>query len=176
MDTQKTATAPHISQLLDITEKNTIIFDSRYRQYWASMLKHVAEDVVEHCSLLFTSLAKIKIPALVDLPVSSVPVGDFCPLFIPSTALVVTKLYKTFDLKLSRKKRGSLNASHARPWLRLIRHIKLYLLTTTNTATLQYIDKNGAYRPLRREENEYLTRLAEGIPDTADISTLDGVD
>lgn len=84
----------------------------KYRGTWAAMCTAAAKDAIYYCTLITKVLRKIKIPAMTVLDITDICYPQFY-LSIPSLAYVMTKMYKTFEVKLGTCARRALNQSHA---------------------------------------------------------------
>lgn len=144
----------------------------QYRGTWTEMLNSAASDAFYHCTLVSKTLSRSNIDDFKRLPVPAFRRDSNYELSIPSIAFVVTKIYKTLDVKLGKGGRGTLNASHYHDWVREIRAITAQLSNTNNTVCFQYLDTQRTYDPLTTVQLDYLNKFTIGTID----SDSDGIE
>lgn len=164
MDTAKKGTVAERKHIRDLLKNDSFKNSPRYAKAWTHMSNAAAQDAFYHCTLLVKSLGKTTYEKLKKLPLPSFRADQNQNLSIPSLAFVVTKIYKTFDVKLGKVGRGNLNASHSHDWIRQLQEI-VELLATDNNGNVQYLPTTRTYIPLTDDDQVYGNKF---IMDAAD--------
>lgn len=179
MDGSKKSTNLEKKKIRYLLSRDNIKTNVRYLAGWHSMLHSAAEDAHTHCDQIANMLSKSKVRGLEELDVPPAPTKGKCKLSIPALAFVVTKLLKTFDMKLEEEKHRSLNASHSPDWIRHINDIHDHVLDSEeDKESYLFVSSTRHYDPLTHDEIEYLNKLTEinagGVDGIVGDSDYDG--
>lgn len=87
-------------------------------------------------------------------------------------------MYKTFDVKLKRVSRGSLNVSHAPDWAAEMDELNDYITSDNRPFKLQFFDPERVYAPVSDDILKYIRehRYSTGSDDNFLCSSEDDAD
>lgn len=172
MDPTKKGTSVERALIRELLADDNFKKLHRYENHWTSMFNAAASDAYYHCGLIAKSLSKCKYSQLHNLPLPSFRKNDDNHLSIPSISFVVTKLYKTLDLKLGKGGKGNFNASHSHEWIRITDQISEMLSDGTAQPRILFLPTTRTYDKLTTADRAYMTNF---VMDTVD-SDGDGTD
>lgn len=129
------------------------------------MFNAAAADAHYHCTHIRKTLTQSKVTGLTDIPLPEFSKDENTELSIPSISFVVTKILKTFDVKLAKGGRA-FNASHCHDWIREIHDIERKLSSGPNRGGAQYLLRQTEIPELSQSDVTYLNRFAMDTPDS----------
>lgn len=164
--------AEEISIIKRLLQNDNLKLKSRYRSSWVSMCKTAVHVALHQCKLAANALKRNSIPGFRNLQVpefSSTLVSD---LSLPSIAFVQVKIFKTFDVKLGKSGRGTLNSSHSVDWARSVVDLDRYIRNVSNPP-YQFINSAHTYPALTDAELNALKDITYDGLDTQDELVYD---
>lgn len=132
------------------------------------MFNAAAADSFYHCNLLVKSLSKAKYEGLKSLPLPPFRTDQDHQLSIPSMAFVVTKIFKTLDVKLGKACRGSLNASHCHDWIRHMEDIADIVEDSSSVRRIQFLPLTRSYDKITAADRAYTNKFVMDTVDSGD--------
>lgn len=150
-----------------LLHNDNVLLKSRYRNTWLAMFKSSVHAALHQCKLASTSLKRKNIDGFRNLQVPDFSSAMVSDLSLPSMAFVQVKIFKTFDVKIGRSGRGTLNSSHSLDWARAVVDLDRYVRNASNPP-YQLINPAQTYPLLTSTELSALKDLTYYCLDSSD--------